>query len=299
LTARIIDGKTIGAALRGRVAEEARILKRLHGITPGLAVVLVGDDPASAIYVSSKSKAAQEAGFYTFDIRHPGEVSQTALLSEVKALNGDSSVHGILVQMPLPKHIDSGRVIDAIDPLKDVDGLTAANSGRLMLGETGRQHGLVPCTPLGCLLLVREVLKGEIAGKHALVIGRSNLVGKPMAHLLLQENCTVTVAHSKTQALPELSRRADILIAALGRAETVRADWIKPGAVVIDVGTSRRILPEGRNKLVGDVAYEEVSQVAGAITPVPGGVGPMTNACLMRNTLIAAALQAGLPQPDV
>jgi methylenetetrahydrofolate dehydrogenase (NADP+)/methenyltetrahydrofolate cyclohydrolase len=299
LSARIIDGKAIGAALRARVADEARALKRAHGITPGLAVVLVGDDPASAIYVNSKSKAAQEAGFYTFDIRHPAGVSQRALLSEISALNGDSSVHGILVQMPLPSRIDAGMVIDTIDPLKDVDGLTPTNAGRLMLGEAGAKRGLVPCTPLGCLLLVREVLRAEIAGKDALVIGRSNLVGKPMAQLLLQEDCTVTVAHSKTKALPELSRRADILIAALGHAETVRGDWIKPGAVVIDVGTTRRILSDGRAKLVGDVAYQEALAVAGAITPVPGGVGPMTNACLMRNTLIAAALQAGLPQPDV
>jgi methylenetetrahydrofolate dehydrogenase (NADP+)/methenyltetrahydrofolate cyclohydrolase len=201
--------------------------------------------------------------------------------------------------MPLPRHVDTGAIIDAIDPLKDVDGLTATNAGRLMLGEAGIKRGLVPCTPLGCLLLTREVLREEIAGKDALVIGRSNLVGKPMAQLLLQQNCTVTIAHSKTRSLPELSRRADILIAALGHAETVRGDWIKPGATVIDVGTSRRTLPDGRHKLVGDVAFEEAVRVAGAITPVPGGVGPMTNACLMRNTLVAAALQAGLPQPDV
>ena len=299
MSARVIDGKAIGASLRARVAEEASTLKRAHGITPGLAVVLVGDDPASTIYVSAKSKVAQEAGFYTFDIRHPAEVSQRALLAEVAALNGDSSVHGVLVQMPLPKHIDAGAIIDAIDPLKDVDGLTATNAGRLMLGETGVKRGLVPCTPLGCLLLVREVLGSDIAGNDALVIGRSNLVGKAMAQLLLAESCTVTIAHSKTRALPDLSRGADILIAALGRAETVRGDWIKPGATVIDVGTTRRTLGDGRNKLVGDVAYEEAVKVAGAITPVPGGVGPMTNACLMRNTLIAAALQAGLPQPDV
>ncbi|HYM17529.1 MAG TPA: bifunctional methylenetetrahydrofolate dehydrogenase/methenyltetrahydrofolate cyclohydrolase FolD [Micropepsaceae bacterium] len=299
MSARVIDGKAIGAALRARIADEARTLKRAHGITPGLAVVLVGDDAASTIYVSAKSKAAQEAGFYTFDIRHPAEVSQHALLAEVTALNGDSSVHGILVQMPLPKHIDTGAIVDAIDPLKDVDGLTATNAGRLMLGESGIKRGLVPCTPLGCLLLVREVLGSDIAGRDALVIGRSNLVGKPMAQLLLQESCTVTIAHSKTKALPELSRGADILIAALGRAEAVRGDWIKPGATVIDVGTTRRTLADGRNKLVGDVAYEEAVKLAGAITPVPGGVGPMTNACLMRNTLIAAALQAGLPQPDV
>jgi len=297
LSARVIDGKAIGAALRARVADEALSLKRVHGITPGLAVVLVGDDPASTIYVSSKSKAAQEAGFYTFDIRHPAQVTQHALMAEVAALNADSSVHGILVQMPLPGHIDTGKIIDAIDPLKDVDGLTATNAGRLMLGQSGVRHGLVPCTPLGCLLLAREVLGNEIAGKDALVIGRSNLVGKPMTQLLLQENCTVMVAHSKTKALPELSRRADILIAALGRAETVRGDWIKPGATVIDVGINRIAAANGKSRIAGDVDFAQAREVAGAITPVPGGVGPMTIACLLVNTVLAACAARGLPAP--
>jgi len=299
LSATLIDGKEFAAALRARVAAKGGELKAAHGITPGLAVVLVGEDPASAVYVRNKGKAAHEAGFRAFDIRHPATISQEALLAQVAELNADASVNGILVQMPLPGHIDASRIIDAIDPLKDVDGFHPLNAGRLMSGDYGLQHGLVACTPLGCLMLLREVLGGNFSGKDAVVIGRSNIVGKPVAQLLLQESCTVTIAHSRTNDLPALCRRADILVAAVGRAEMVRGDWIKPGATVIDVGINRIDLPDGKAKLRGDVAFAEAMTVAGAITPVPGGVGPMTIACLMRNTLVAAALQAGLDQPNI
>jgi methylenetetrahydrofolate dehydrogenase (NADP+)/methenyltetrahydrofolate cyclohydrolase len=299
MTARIIDGKAFAAALRARVAKEAAALNARHGITPGLAVVLVGDDPASAIYVGGKNKAAHEVGFRVFDKRHPESLSEQALLDQVAELNGDASVHGILVQMPLPAAINPARIIAAIEPAKDVDGLTPANAGRLALGQAGPKSGLVACTPLGSLLLIKDAMGKDISGKEALIIGRSNQVGKPMVHLLLQENCTVTIAHSKTRDLPSLARRADILVAAVGRPEMVRGDWLKRGATVIDVGMNRITIPGGKTKLVGDVAYEEALNVAGAITPVPGGVGPMTIACLMRNTLIAACLQAGFRQPDM
>ncbi len=298
MSARIIDGKAIALTLRARVAEEAARLKAVYGIVPGLATVLVGNDAASAIYVASKNSAANEAGFRPFDTRRAETLSEAELLAEVQALNANPSVHGILVQMPLPGNIDPARIIAAIDPRKDVDGLTPMNIGRLAIGEYDASRGLVACTPLGGLMLIKEAA-GNLAGKDALVIGRSNQVGKPMAQLLLQENCTVTVAHSKTRDLPALCRRADIVVASIGRPEMVRGDWIKPGAVVIDVGINRITMPEGKTKLVGDVAFAEAAQVAGAITPVPGGVGPMTIACLMRNTLIAAALQAGLPQPAI
>jgi methylenetetrahydrofolate dehydrogenase (NADP+)/methenyltetrahydrofolate cyclohydrolase len=298
MSATIIDGKAIAQRLRARVAEEAARLKAAHGIVPGLATVLVGHDPASAIYVGAKNSAAHEVGFRPFDKRHPDTLSEHALLDQVEALNADSSVHGILVQMPLPSGIDPARIIAAIDPKKDVDGLTPMNIGRLAIGEYDSRRGLVPCTPLGVLLLIKDAA-GSLAGKDALVIGRSNQVGKPMAQLLLQENCTVTLAHSKTRDLSALCRRADILVASVGRAEMVRGDWIKAGAVVIDVGVNRVSVSEGKAKLVGDVAFSEAAEIASAITPVPGGVGPMTIACLMRNTLIAAALQAGLPQPDL
>ncbi len=299
MNARIIDGKAFAARLTAKVAAEAAKLKQDHGITPGIAVVLVGDNPASAMYVAAKSKAVHEAGLVAFDHRFPAALSETALIAEIESLNADSSVHGILVQMPLPGGIDSARVIGAIDPLKDVDGLTPVNAGRLARGEAGLRRGLVACTPLGVLMLIADALDGHLAGRQALVLGRSNLVGRPLAQLLLTADATVTVAHSRTSDPVEVARRADILVAAMGQAEMVRGDWIKPGAVVIDVGTNRKSLGDGKSRLVGDVAYDEARLVAGAITPVPGGVGPMTIACLMRNTLIAAFLQAGLPQPDL
>jgi methylenetetrahydrofolate dehydrogenase (NADP+)/methenyltetrahydrofolate cyclohydrolase len=298
MSAGVIDGKAFASGLRARVAGAAAKLKAAHGIVPGLAVVLVGDDPASAMYVKSKGAAAKEAGFHAFDIRQPANMTEKALLAQVAELNADAAVHGILVQMPLPKHIDSQRIIAAIDPLKDVDGLHPMNAGRLLSGVYGAKHGLVACTPLGALMLIKSV-QPDISGLDAVVIGRSNLVGKPMAQLLLQENCTVTIAHSRTRDLPALCARGDILVAATGRAEMVKGDWIKPGAIVIDVGINRISLPDGKNKLVGDVAFAEASAKARAITPVPGGVGPMTIACLMRNTLMAACLQAGLPAPEI
>ena len=297
--AKLIEGRSHAAALRARVAAAVEDLKSRHGITPGIAVVLVGEDPASAVYVASKTKAVYEAGFAAFDRRYPATLSEQALTDTIKELNAHSSVHGILVQMPLPAHIDPGRIIEAMNPVKDVDGLHPANAGRLMMAEPGTAHGLVPCTPLGALLLIKETLGATLAGKEALVVGRSNLVGKPMAQLLLQENCTVTTAHSKTHDLEGLCRRADILVAAVGRPEMIRGSWIKPGATVIDVGMNRKILPGGKTKLVGDVNFEEAVEVAGAITPVPGGVGPMTIAYLIRNTAIAAYLQAGLKQPEL
>jgi methylenetetrahydrofolate dehydrogenase (NADP+)/methenyltetrahydrofolate cyclohydrolase len=299
MSARIIDGKAVAAALRTRVAAQARRLRADHGMVPGLAMVLVGQDPASATYVGAKNNAAHEVGFRALDMRHPATLSERALLDQVEALNGDPSVHGILVQMPLPSGIDPARIIAAIDPMKDVDGLTPLNIGRLAIGEFNASHGLVACTPLGALMLIKEAVDVALAGMEAIVIGRSNQVGKPMAQLLLQENCTVTVAHSKTRDLPVLCRRADILVAAVGRPEMVRGDWIKPGAVVIDVGVNRKAVPGGKTKLVGDVAFAQAAEVAGAITPVPGGVGPMTIACLIRNTLIAASMQAGLKQPEI
>jgi len=299
MSARIIDGKAVAAALRTRIAEEAARLKARHGITPGLAVVLVGNDPASAIYVGAKNAAAHEVGFRALDMRHPDSLSERDLLAQVAALNADPAVHGILVQMPLPSGIDPARIIAAIEPAKDVDGLTPMNIGRLAIGEFNAARGLVACTPSGAMILIKHALSGDLSGKEAIVVGRSNQVGKPMAQLLLQENCTVTIAHSRTRDLPLLCRRADVLVAATGRPEMVRGDWIKPGATVIDVGVNRITLPGGKTKLVGDVAFGEAVEVAGAITPVPGGVGPMTIASLMRNTLIAAAMQAGLPQPEL
>ena len=299
MSARVIDGKVIAAGLRTKVAAEAARLAHQHGLVPGLAVVLVGSDPASAIYVGAKNHAAQEVGFRVFDIRHPAAFSEAGLLAQVAALNANPTVHGILVQMPLPAGIDAARIIAAIDPLKDVDGLTPANIGRLAIGEFDAVHGLVACTPLGALMLIKEVSGDALTGKEAIVIGRSNQVGKPMAQLLLQENCTVTIAHSKTRDLASLCRRADILVSSVGSAEMVRGDWIKPGAVVVDVGVNRKSLSDGKTKLVGDVAFSEALEIAGAITPVPGGVGPMTIACLMRNTLIAACMQAGLPPPSI
>ena len=301
MTASIIDGKAIAESLRARVAEYVAELKRAHGITPGLAVVLVGNDPASEIYVRNKGLQTREAGMNSFEFKLPQETSEATLLSTVRELNTDASVHGILVQFPVPKQINRQRVVEAIDPDKDVDGLHPMNAGRLASGLSG----LVPATPSGCVLLIKDALarKGEKAeGKHAVVLGRSNLVGKPVAQLLLAENCTVTIAHSKTRDLPAVCRGADILVAAVGRAEMVRSDWVKPDAIVIDVGTTRIPAPErgpGKMRLAGDVAFDEAKQIAGAITPVPGGVGPMTIACLLRNTLLAACAQAGLPRPAI
>jgi methylenetetrahydrofolate dehydrogenase (NADP+) / methenyltetrahydrofolate cyclohydrolase len=282
--AKIIDGKAIGEALRGEVAAGVLALKRARGITPGLAVVLVGEDPASQVYVRTKAKQTRDAGMQSFEHKLPADTPEVALLALIGELNKRNDVHGILVQLPLPKHIDSGRVIEAIDPSKDVDGFHPVNVGRLALGASA----LVPCTPSGCLILAKSV-RPELAGLEAVVIGRSNIVGKPMAQLLLSESCTVTIAHSRTRDLPAVVRRADLVVAAVGRPEMVRGGWIKPGATVIDVGIQRITAADGKSRLVGDVAFDEAAGVAGAITPVPGGVGPMTVACLLRNTLQAAS----------
>jgi methylenetetrahydrofolate dehydrogenase (NADP+)/methenyltetrahydrofolate cyclohydrolase len=290
--ARLIDGKAHAAALRAAVAHGAAQL-RDRGIQPGLAAVLVGDDPASEVYVRSKGKASEEAGLASFQHRLPASTSEAELLALVARLNGDRDVDGILVQLPLPRHIDPQRVIDAIDPAKDVDGFHAQNVGRLWSGG----DALVPCTPWGCLLLLRATM-GSLAGAEAVVIGRSNIVGKPMAALLLAEHCTVTLAHSRTRELSAVARRADILVAAIGKAEMVKGAWIKPGATVIDVGINRVPAEGGKSRLVGDVAFAEASAVAGAITPVPGGVGPMTIACLLRNTLVASCRRRGVAVPD-
>ena len=286
--AELIDGKAFAARLRARIAGEVAALKAAHGVTPGLAVVLVGEDPASAVYVRNKGKATREVGMESFEHRLPAEVSQADLLALVAQLNGDPAVNGILVQLPLPAHIDEAAVINAIAPEKDVDGFTVLNAGRLATG----QRAMVPCTPLGCLMMLRDRL-GPLGGKDALVIGRSNIVGKPMAQLLLADSATVTVAHSRTQGLPDLCRRADIVVAAVGRPRFVQGDWIKPGAAVIDVGINRT-----EAGLVGDVDFDTARRVAGAITPVPGGVGPMTIACLLANTLTATARVHGLPEPE-
>jgi methylenetetrahydrofolate dehydrogenase (NADP+)/methenyltetrahydrofolate cyclohydrolase len=294
MSAKVIDGKAIAAALRVKIAAEVKRLATQHGVTPGLAVVLAGNDPASESYVGSKAKATVETGMRSFDHRLPDTVSQAELMALVKTLNADPAVHGILVQLPLPKQIDARQVLDAIDPGKDVDGFHPVNAGRLASGLPA----LVPCTPLGCIMLARTA-HPSLEGLEAVVIGRSNIVGKPVAQLLLAENATVTVAHSKTRDLPAVCRRADLLIAATGRPEMVRRDWIKPGATVIDVGINRVPGLNGKSKLVGDVAFAECAQVAGAITPVPGGVGPMTIACLMVNTVRAACAIAGLPAPAV
>jgi methylenetetrahydrofolate dehydrogenase (NADP+)/methenyltetrahydrofolate cyclohydrolase len=289
--ARIIDGKAYAAGLRARIAEDVAKLKALHRLQPGLAVVLVGEDPASQIYVKSKGEQTKAAGMHSEEHRLPPDASLDQIVALVKQLNADRNIHGILVQLPLPNGLDPAPVIAAIDPDKDVDGLTITNAGRLASGLPG----LVPCTPAGCLMLIQDQL-GSLKGKTAVVVGRSNLMGKPMAQLLLQADCTVTIAHSRTQDLPGVCRGADILVAAVGRPEIVKGDWIKPGAVVIDVGINRLAPTEdgGKGKIVGDVAFEEAKGVAGAITPVPGGVGPMTIACLLNNTLIAARRQAGL-----
>lgn len=287
--AQIIDGKAIAAQVRADVGAQVAELKRDHGFVPGLAVVLVGEDPASKVYVKNKALQTVEVGMKSVEHKLPVETSEATLLELVGALNRDPSIHGILVQMPLPKHIDSLKVIEAIDPMKDVDGFHAVNVGRLSIGE----RCLVPCTPTGSIILAKSVRK-DLKGLDAVVVGRSNIVGKPMAQLLIKEDCTVTVAHSRTRDLEAVCRRADILVAAVGRPEFVKGSWIKPGAIVIDVGINRITGPDGKSKLVGDVAYDEAFKVAGAITPVPGGVGPMTIACLLKNTLEAAQMQRGL-----
>jgi methylenetetrahydrofolate dehydrogenase (NADP+) / methenyltetrahydrofolate cyclohydrolase len=291
--ARIIDGKAFAGGLRARVAGEVAALKERHGIVPGLAVVLVGEDPASQVYVRTKGRATVEAGMRSFEHRLDASTDQATLLALVDRLNRDDQVHGILVQLPLPDQIDQAAVIRAIDPAKDVDGFHPVNAGLLAQGLPG----LVPCTPLGCLMLLQDTL-GDLRGMRALVLGRSTIVGRPMAQLLLGADCTVTIAHSRTRDLPGECRRADILVAAVGRPGMVRGDWIKPGAAVIDVGINRLPGTEpGKTRLVGDVAYDEARLVAGAITPVPGGVGPMTVACLLHNTVRAAAALNGVAVP--
>ncbi len=294
--AKIIDGKAFAADLRSSVAEQVRQLKASDNLTPGLAVVLVGEDSASEIYVRNKNKMTLEAGMRSFEHNLPADTSQKELLTLIEGLNNDPEIHGILVQLPLPSQINEQNVLTKIDPSKDVDGFHVFNAGKLATGS----DGLIPCTPLGCLMMIKDQLGDDIAGKNALVIGRSNIVGKPMAALLLRENCTVTIAHSKTVDLPAEIRRADILVAAVGRAQMVKGDWVKEGAVVIDVGMNRLpIDKEGESKLCGDVDFDEVKQIAGAITPVPGGVGPMTIACLLQNTVNAACAQNNLEIPKI
>jgi methylenetetrahydrofolate dehydrogenase (NADP+)/methenyltetrahydrofolate cyclohydrolase len=292
MSARIIDGRAIAARVREEVARGVEALVARAGRPPGLATVLVGEDPASQVYVRSKHKAAIDAGFRNFEHRLPAATSEADILALVRRLNGDPEVDGVLVQLPLPKGIDSRAVIDALDPAKDVDGFHARNVGQLWSGKTS----LVPCTPLGCLIMLKAELP-SLAGLEAVVLGRSTIVGKPMAALLLAADCTVTLAHSKTRDLPAIARRADILVAAVGRAEMVRGSWIKPGATVIDVGINRIAGPDGKPRLVGDVAFAEAQGIASAITPVPGGVGPMTIACLLRNTLVAACRRRGIADP--
>ena len=292
MSAKIIDGKAVAKSVREDVAAGVAALEKAHDLTPGLAVVLVGEDPASQVYVRNKGIATREAGMRSIEHKLPAETSQDEVIALVRRLNGDDEVDGILVQLPLPDHIDPNVVINEIDPDKDVDGLTEVNAGRLVLGK----DALVPCTPQGSILLIKTVME-DMSGANAVVLGRSILVGKPLASLLLAEHCTVTTAHSRTRGVEEICRQADILCAAVGRSEIVKGDWIKPGAVVIDVGINRVDAPEkgeGKSRLVGDVDFEAASAVAGAITPVPGGVGPMTIACLLTNTLTAARRRRGL-----
>ncbi|MEM6615876.1 MAG: bifunctional methylenetetrahydrofolate dehydrogenase/methenyltetrahydrofolate cyclohydrolase FolD [Pseudomonadota bacterium] len=296
--ADLIDGKAVAADVRGRVAEAVRSIETAHGLTPGLAVVLVGEDPASKVYVANKGKQTIEVGMRSIEHRLLEDTSQADLMALVASLNADPDVHGILVQMPLPDHLDSDAVILSIDPAKDVDGLHPENAGRLVFG----QPGLVPCTPQGSVILAKRALGGNLSGLNALVIGRSILVGKPVSLLLQMENCTVTMAHSRTRDLEAVCRSADLLVAAVGRPHMVQGSWVKPGACVIDVGINRIPAPErgeGKTRLVGDVDFEAASEVASAITPVPGGVGPMTIACLLVNSLQAACRQRGIEMPDL
>jgi methylenetetrahydrofolate dehydrogenase (NADP+)/methenyltetrahydrofolate cyclohydrolase len=294
MTAKIIDGKAIAAELSQKIAEAVKRVTAEHGLEPGLAVVLVGDNPASEIYVRSKTAKTAATNMRSMLYKLPATASEAELLEVVERLNQDPTVHGILVQLPLPPQIDSRKVIEAISPAKDVDGFHPLTAGLLSTGLPG----IVPCTPLACIILAKKV-HGSLTGLEAVVIGRSNIVGKPLAQLLLMENATVTIAHSKTRDLPGVCRRGDLVFAAVGQPEMVRGSWIKPGATVIDVGINRMAAGDGKSKVVGDVAFDEAAQVAGAITPVPGGVGPMTIACLMLNTLTAACLQNGLPAPSV
>jgi len=285
-----IDGKAIAAKVRADVAQEVARIKAEQGFTPGLAVVLVGEDPASKVYVRNKAAQTAEVGMESFEHKLSEKTSEEDLLALVAKLNADPAVHGILVQMPLPKHINSTKVLESVDPAKDVDGFHPMNVGKLSIG----QRALAPCTPVGSIILAKSV-KDDLTGLNAVVVGRSNIVGKPMVQLLLRENCTVTVAHSRTRDLPGVVRGADLVVAAIGKPEFVQGDWIKPGAIVIDVGINRIIKPDGKGKLVGDVAFADAAKVASAITPVPGGVGPMTIACLLKNTVDAALMQKGLP----
>ncbi len=291
--AQIIDGKGFAEGLRKRIGAAVTALKAEHNLTPGLAVVLVGEDPASKVYVANKAKQTVEVGMNSWEHRLPAETSEKDLLALIQNLNGDSSVHGILVQMPVPRHIDSAKVLNTISPSKDVDGFHVVNVGRLSTG----QDALVACTPTGCVMLAKHVL-GKLEGVNAVVIGRSNIVGKPVAQLLLAENCTVTIAHSKTKDLPAVVRQADLVIAAVGRPEMVKGDWIKPGATVIDVGINR-IERDGKSRIVGDCDFASCEKVAGHITPVPGGVGPMTIACLLYNTVRAACAIKGVKTPEM
>jgi methylenetetrahydrofolate dehydrogenase (NADP+)/methenyltetrahydrofolate cyclohydrolase len=295
MTAKIIDGKTYAEGLRARIAGHVERLKREHGVTPGLAVVIVGHDPGSEIYVSQKAKQTVEVGMHSEKYELPEDASEAEVLALVEKLNADPAIHGILVQLPVPKQIDPNKIIATISPDKDVDCFTPASVGKLQIGLPGP----VSCTPLGCLMLLRDTL-GSLDGLNAVIVGRSNLVGKPMAQLLLRENCTVTVAHSKTKNLADVVRQADIVVAAVGRPQMIKGDWIKPGATVIDVGINRIPAPErgeGRTRLLGDVDYAAAAEVAGAITPVPGGVGPMTIVCLLANTVTTASLINGLVPP--
>lgn len=296
MTADIIDGRAFAASVRARVARHVTRLKAEYGMTPGLAVVLVGENPASQVYVRSKAKATVEVGMNSYEHNLDADTSEAELLGLIRRLNDDPAVHGILVQLPLPRHLNSELVINALSPAKDADGFHIINVGLLGTG----QKAMVPCTPLGCLMLLRHRL-GDLAGAEAVVVGRSNIVGKPMAQLLLRESCTVTIAHSRTRDLPAVCRRADILVAAVGRPEMIKGDWIKPGATVIDVGINRVPAPErgeGKHRIVGDVDFAAAREVAGAITPVPGGVGPMTIACLLANTLTACCRAHGLAEPE-
>ncbi len=289
MSAQIIDGKAIAAEVRARVAADVKALEASHGLKPGLAVVLVGEDPASKVYVKNKAAQTVEVGMNSYEYKLPDTTSESEILSLVDRLNRNKNVHGILVQLPLPKHVNAEKVLNSVDPDKDVDGFHPVNVGRLWIGE----RALVPCTPTGSAILAKKVAP-NLKGMNAVVIGRSNIVGKPMAALLLRESCTVTVAHSQTRDLPGVVRGADLVVAAVGRPEMVKRDWIKPGAIVIDVGINRITGPDGKGRLVGDVAYAECAEVAGFITPVPGGVGPMTIACLLQNTVEAAKMQRGI-----
>jgi len=293
--ADIIDGQALAANLRASIRDEVERVRKDDRLTPGLAVVLVGEDPASQIYVRTKTRQTEEVGMTSFAHHLPEDVREEDLLTLIRSLNQDDRVHGILVQLPLPAHIRTEAILTTVDPDKDVDGFHVVNAGRLAVGAAG---AMVPCTPVGCMKLVKSRLP-DLTGLKALVLGRSNIVGKPMAHLLLAENCTVTIAHSKTTDLPSECRQADILVAAVGRARMVRGDWIKPGATVIDVGINRIPSDNGKTRLVGDVDFDGALQVAGAITPVPGGVGPMTVACLLRNTLVAACRQRNIAPPEL